>query len=229
MAGLTRRELAGCIDHTILTPEAPRSSVIDTASVAVSLGCASVCVQPSMVAVAAEVVGSRIAVCSVVGFPHGANLSEAKAQEAAAVVAQGATEVDMVADLSAINDGDFEAVRCDVARVRAAVPHVVLKVILESALWSPAQLRSTCEAAVVGGADYVKTSTGFHPTGGATLDAVRTMADCVGDRAKVKASGGIRDLATALGMIEAGANRLGLSGTEAVLDALPGVGGGAIS
>lgn len=217
---LTRRELAGCIDHTILTPEAPRSSVIDAASVAVSARCASVCVQPSMVAVAAEVVGSRIAVCSVVGFPHGANLSEVKAHEAASVVAQGATEVDMVADLSAINDGDFEAVGFDVARVRAAVPHVLLKVILESALWSPAQLRLACGAAVGGGADYVKTSTGFHPAGGAGVDAVRTMAECVGDRAKVKASGGIRDLATALDMIEAGANRLGLSATEAVLDGI---------
>lgn len=229
MAGLTRGELAGRIDHTILIPEAPRSSVIDTASLAVSLRCASVCVQPSMVVVAAEVVGSRIAVCSVVGFPHGANLSEVKAHEAAAVVAQGATEVDMVADLAAINDGDFEAVRSDVARVRVAVPHVALKVILESALWSPAQLRAACEAAVGGGADYVKTSTGFHLAGGATLDAVRTMADCVGDRAKVKASGGIRDLVTALDMIEAGANRLGLSATGAVLDELSGVRGGSIS
>jgi deoxyribose-phosphate aldolase len=215
---LTRRELAGYIDHTILNPEASRSGVIDAVSVAVSLRCASVCVQPSMVAVAAEVAGSGIAVCSVVGFPHGANLSEVKAHEAAAVVAQGATEVDMVADLSAIDDGDLEAVRFDVARVRAAVPHVVLKVILESALWSPAQLRSACEAAVGGGADFVKTSTGFHPAGGAGVDAVRTMADCVGDRAKVKASGGIRGLTTALDMIEAGADRLGLSATEAVLD-----------
>lgn len=226
---MTRRELAGCIDHTILTPEASRSSVIHTASVAVSVNCASVCVQPAMVEPAAEVVGSRIAVCSVVGFPHGANLSELKAQEAAAVVAQGATEVDMVADLSAINDGDFEAVRFDVARVRAAVPHVVLKVILESALWSPARLRAACEAAVGGGADYVKSSTGFHPAGGATLGAVRIMADCVGDRAKVKAAGGIGDLATAVGMLDAGADRLGLSATEAVLDALPDLRRGSFS
>lgn len=213
-------ELAGRIDHTMLAPDAPRSAVVDAASMAVSLGCASVCVQPSMVAVAAEVVGSRLGVCSVVGFPHGAVLSEVKAIEAAAVVAQGATEVDMVADLSAVRDGDFDAVRCDVARVRASVPHVVLKVILESALWSPAVLRSACDATVGGGADFVKTSTGFHPAGGARPDAVRTMADCVAGRAKVKASGGIADLATALELIEAGADRLGLSATEAVLGEL---------
>lgn len=229
MIHLTRPELTARIDHTILTPEASSNRVIEAASVAVSNACASVCVQPSMVAVAAEVVGARIAVCSVVGFPHGAGLSEVKAHEAAAVVAQGATEVDMVADLSAIDDGDFGAVRADVARVRAAVPHVVLKVIVESALWSPGRLRSACEAVVGAGADFVKTSTGFHPAGGADTGAVRTVVDCVGDRARVKASGGIRDLSTARAMLDAGAHRLGLSSTEVVLDGLSDLNGSSIS
>lgn len=214
---MTREELAARIDHTILTPQARRAAVADAVAVAVSNRCASVCVQPSMVGPAVEVAGGRIPVCSVVGFPHGANLSELKALEAASVVAQGAAEVDMVADLSAIADGDFEAVRHDVARVRAAVPNVVLKVILEAALWEPAVLRAASEFAVTGGADYVKTSTGFHPAGGASVEAVRVMVESVGDRARVKASGGIRDLAGALEMIAAGADRLGLSGTVSVL------------
>lgn len=217
---VTRGELAARIDHTMLRPEATRDAVVEAVGVAVSNGCASVCVQPSMVPVAAEVVDTRIAVCSVVGFPHGANLSEVKAHEAAGVVALGAAEVDMVADLSAIADADFDAVRADVARVRAAVPGIVLKVILESGLWATAVLRGACEAAVVAGADFVKTSTGFHPAGGATAEAVATMAAASDGRARVKASGGIRDLATALAMLDAGADRLGLSGTEAILEEL---------
>ncbi len=215
-----RAELAARIDHTMLKPEASRDAVIGAVGVAVSNGCASVCVQPSMVPVATEVAAGRIAVCSVVGFPHGANLSEVKAHEAAGVVALGATEVDMVADLSAIADGDFEAVRADVARVRAAVPAAVLKVILESGLWTEAVLRGACEVAVMAGADFLKTSTGFHPVGGATPEAVATMAATSEGRARVKASGGIRDLTTALAMLDAGADRLGLSGTEAILGEL---------
>ncbi len=218
---MSRSDLAACIDHTILTPQAGRRVVGDAVGTAVSNRCASVCVQPGMVGMAVEVAGPRIPVCAVTGFPHGANLSEVKAHEAAAVIAQGATEVDMVADLSAMMDRDFEAVRADVALVRAAAPHALLKVILESALWSPADLRAGCEAAVNGGADYVKTSTGFHPAGGASVEAVQIMVAAVGGRARVKASGGIRDLATAMSMIDAGADRLGLSGTEAILAELP--------
>jgi deoxyribose-phosphate aldolase len=217
-----RAALAAVVDHTILAPEATRARVEAVVVEAVALGCASACVQPSMVAVAVEVAGGRIPVCAVVGFPHGAALSETKAVEAAGVVAQGATEVDMVADLSAIADGDDDAVAADVARVRAAVPHAVLKVILESALWTPVQLRGACEAAVGAGADFVKTSTGFHPAGGATVEAVAAMRATVGNRARVKASGGIRTLESARAMLDAGADRLGLSGTAAILDELAG-------
>ena len=219
-ADLTAAELAAMVDHTLLTPEATAEQVRAVAAEAVALGCASVCVQPAMVAVAVEVAGGRVPVSSVVGFPHGANLSESKAVEAAGAVAQGASELDMVADLSAIADADDAAVAADVARVRAAAPHVVLKVILESALWSPAQLRGAVEAAVAGGADFVKTSTGFHPAGGASVEAVSEMARVAAARARVKASGGIRDLATARAMLDAGAERLGLSATAAVLGEL---------
>jgi deoxyribose-phosphate aldolase len=214
---MTAPVLAARIDHTILRPEATRADVELVAAEAVSLGCASVCVQPAMVRFVVEMVGDRLPVCSVVGFPHGASLSRTKAGEAAAVVAQGASEVDMVVDLAAAAEGDLATVGADVAEVRAAVPGVVLKVILESALWPPAALRMLSEAVVNAGADFVKTSTGYHPSGGATPDAVRTMRDAVGGRAGVKASGGIRTLSDALSMVDAGADRLGLSATAAIL------------
>jgi deoxyribose-phosphate aldolase len=219
-SGIDRLALAARIDHTLLRPEATVPQVLDEAAVAVSLRCASVCVQPAMVSAVVGAVGDRIPVCSVVGFPHGASLSRTKADEAAAVVALGATEVDVVADLGALADGELRSVAADVAAVREAVPSVVLKVILESALWSPAVLRQVCEVVVDAGADFVKTSTGFHAAGGASTEAVATMRAAVGLRARVKASGGIRDTATALAMVDAGADRLGLSATVAVLGGL---------
>jgi deoxyribose-phosphate aldolase len=221
VSGLTRRELAARIDHTFLRPEATRAEVDEAASLAVSAGCASVCVQPSMVRYAVEMVGDRIPVCSVVGFPHGAALSRTKAAEAASVVALGAAEVDVVADLAAAAEGDLSAVAADVAEVRVAVPDAVLKVIVESALWEPAVLRQLSEAVLHAGADFVKTSTGFHPSGGATVEAVRVMREAVGNRALVKASGGIRTTDQALAMVAAGADRLGLSATTEVLAGLP--------
>ena len=217
MSQLSAAALAARIDHTILFPEATMAEVRAAASEAVAHSCASVCVQPNMVHLAVEVVGGRTRTCAVVGFPHGASLSETKSIEAAGVVALGASEVDMVADLGAIADHDRDAVAADVARVRAAVPHVVLKVIVESALWQPAELRLACEAALAGGADFVKTSTGFHRAGGATPQAVALMREAVGNRAMVKASGGIRTLGDATELLEAGADRLGLSATVSVL------------
>lgn len=217
----TRSELASRIDHTILNPEATRAQVELTAVQAVEFGCASVCVQPDHVAFVKHLIGRRITVCSVVGFPHGANLARTKAAEAAGAVAMGATEIDMVLGLGAIADGDFDQVRYEVAIVREAVPDSLLKVIVESALWSAPVLRELCVAAVGAGADFVKTSTGFHPSGGATVESVATMRDAVGRRAMVKASGGIRTLEDAVRMIDAGADRLGMSSTAAVLDALP--------
>jgi deoxyribose-phosphate aldolase len=158
----------------------------------------------------------------VVAFPHGASIARVKADEAAAAVAHGAVEVDVVAALGPIAEGDLAHVAHEIAIVREAVPDVVLKVIVESALWAPAVLRGVCEAAVDGGADFVKTSTGFHPAGGATTEAITVMREAVGRRASVKASGGLRTLAQCLAAIDAGADRLGLSATAAVLDELSG-------
>jgi deoxyribose-phosphate aldolase len=217
----TRADLAARIDHTLLRPEATRADVERTAIEAIELGCASVCVQPDMVAFVRDMVAERVPICSVVGFPHGATPARIKAAEAAAVVAVGASEVDMVVALGPVAEDDLAHVAHEVAMVREAVPHVVLKVIVESALWAPAVLRGVCEAAVDGGADFVKTSTGFHPAGGATAAAVEVMRAAVGSRCSVKASGGLRTLADCRAMLDAGADRLGLSATAQVLAELP--------
>jgi deoxyribose-phosphate aldolase len=147
-----------------------------------------------------------------------------KAREAALAVASGASEIDMVIDIGAAVAGDVVAVRSEIAAVRAAIPSAVLKVIVESAalltLAGEETLADVCRAAEDSGADFVKTSTGFHPAGGASVAAVALMAETVGGRLGVKASGGIRTADDALAMLDAGATRLGLSGTRAVLDGL---------
>ncbi len=213
----SRADLAARIDHTILTPEATRQQLDAAAGAAVELGCASICVQPEHVAFVHSLIGGRIPVCSVIGFPHGATPARNKAAEAAGAVAHGAVELDMVLALGPIADGDLENVAHEVATVREAVPDVVLKVIVESALWSAPVLRDVCVLAIDGGADFVKTSTGFHPSGGATIEAVSTMRGAVGTRASVKASGGIRTLEHCRAMLDAGADRLGLSSTASIL------------
>ena len=163
-------------------------------------------------------------IATVAGFPSGKHLPTIKAHEAALAAADGAVEIDMVIDVGAALAGDFAAVTADIATVRAAVPDAVLKVILESAALlefaGDAALVAACRAAEAAGADFVKTSTGFHPSGGASVHAVALMADTVGGRLGVKASGGIRSADEALAMLAAGATRLGLSGTRAVLDGL---------
>ena len=211
----TREMLARTVDHTLLKPEATGAQVAALAAEAAELGAYSVCVSASRLPVATELV-----VCTVVGFPSGAHESEVKAAEAALAVRRGATEVDMVIDLGRALAGDWDAVQADVEAVKAGCGDVLLKVIVESAALTPDQLVEACRRAEAGGAQYVKTSTGFHPSGGASVEAVRTMRETVGDRLGVKASGGIRDTTAALAMLEAGASRLGLSGTRAVLDGL---------
>ncbi len=217
----TREQVAGLVDHTLLKPEATVAEVVAVAEEAAALGVYAVCVSPSMVP---HAVAAGIPVATVVGFPSGKHVAEVKAGEATLAVTFGAAEVDMVIDVGAAIAGDFDAVRSEIAAVRAAIPTAVLKVIVESAalltLAGDQTLVDVCRAAEDAGADFVKTSTGFHPTGGASVAAVTLMADTVGDRLGVKASGGIRTAETALAMLDAGATRLGLSGTRAVLDAL---------
>ncbi len=214
--------MAALVDHTLLKPEATPADVTALVAEAVDLGVFAVCVSPSLVSAATPAPRFGVAIATVVGFPSGKHLSAVKAHEAMAAVAAGAAEVDMVIDVGAAIAGDFDAVRDDVAAVRAAVPDVLLKVIVESAALlaggGDQTLIEACRAAVDADADFVKTSTGFHPAGGASVHAVQLMAATVGDGLGVKASGGIRTAADATAMLDAGATRLGLSGTRAVLD-----------
>ncbi|XTR50932.1 deoxyribose-phosphate aldolase [Pseudarthrobacter sp. So.54] len=214
MTELKAVSLAAMVDHTFLNSTGTRAEAEHAAAEATRLGAYSVCVSPSMLPLAGP--GTRItAVC---GFPSGKHHSSVKAAEAAEAVSNGAHEIDMVIDVGAVRSGDFAAVERDIAAVRGAVPApTVLKVILETAALTDEQIVRSCAAAESSGADFVKTSTGFHPDGGATVHAVELMARTVAPRLGVKASGGIRDWAAAQAMIAAGATRLGLSGTAEVL------------
>jgi deoxyribose-phosphate aldolase len=218
---LSRADVARMVDHTLLKGETTREDVAALVAEAQELGVYSICVSPSMLPVPA----GDVLVATVCGFPSGKHHSEIKAAEAARAVADGAHEVDMVIDVGAAKAGDWASVEADIAAVRAAVPApTVLKVIIESAALTDEEIVAACRASEAAGADFVKTSTGFHPAGGASVHAVRLMAETVGGRLGVKASGGVRTGAAAKEMIAAGATRLGLSGTAAVLDSLDDAG-----
>jgi deoxyribose-phosphate aldolase len=220
----SRADVAALVDHTLLKPEATEADVTALVAEAVDLGVFALCVSPSLVPAATPAPRFGVSIATVVGFPSGKHVSAIKAQEAAVAVAAGAVEVDMVIDIGTALSGFFDDVRADIAAVRAAIPDSVLKVIVESAallsLGGEQTLIDACRAAKDAGADFVKTSTGFHPAGGASVRAVELMAATVGDGLGVKASGGIRTAADATAMLDAGATRLGLSGTRAVLDGL---------
>ena len=215
---LDATDLAARIDHTALKPETSAGQVVQLCHEAVEHRFAAVCVNPTRVRLAAEqLAGSPVAVCSVVGFPFGASTSVVKAAEAERALRDGATEIDMVIDIGRLRDGDQAAVRDDVAEARRVAAGAILKVIIEAAVLTPDEIVTASRLAVDGGADFVKTSTGFHPAGGARLDDVRLIRQTAGGRARVKAAGGIRDLAAALAMIEAGADRLGSSSSVAIM------------
>jgi deoxyribose-phosphate aldolase len=220
----SREEVAALVDHTLLRPEATELDVTTLVHEAEELGVYAVCVSPSMVPNAKASRTGDLIIASVAGFPSGKHVSAIKAAEAGQAVEAGAQEIDMVIDVSAALLRDIDALRADVEAVRAAVPDVVLKVIVESAallsLSGEQALISACRAAAEAGANFVKTSTGFHPSGGASVQAVELMAVAVGSSVGIKASGGIRTAADAIAMLNAGATRLGLSGTRTVLDGL---------
>ncbi|BBX18892.1 deoxyribose-phosphate aldolase [Mycolicibacterium duvalii] len=222
MGSYTRAQVAALIDHTLLKPEATEHDVTALAAEAAELGVFAVCVSPTLVAAAVQALQGPQAVASVVGFPSGKHFSVVKAQEASLAAAAGAVEIDMVIDVGAALRGDTAGMRADIAAVRTAAPDTVLKVIVESAallrLGGDEALRGACRAAEDAGADFVKTSTGFHPDGGASVHAVAVMADAVGARLGIKASGGIRTAADAAALLDAGATRLGLSASRTVLD-----------
>lgn len=221
-ATISRAALARMIDHTLLAPEATDDDVTRLAEEAGRLGVGAICISPSRLPLVPGVLAPGIAVAAVTGFPSGAHPVAVKAAEAAATVAAGASEIDMVIDLGAAMQDRWAQVTAEVAAVRAAIgPSVLLKVIIESAVIGPGRIAPACQAAEAGGADFVKTSTGFHKAGGATIEAVSAMAAAVGGRLGVKASGGIRTAGDALKMLAAGATRIGASSTAAILDGLP--------
>lgn len=206
------------IDHTLLAPEATAADVAALVAEARQLGVYAVCVSPAMLPVRAP----GLVVATVAGFPSGKHHSLIKGAEARLAAEQGAAEVDMVIDVGAAIAGDWAAVLADIITVREGIgDRARLKVIIESAALTDEQIVTACRTAEQAGADFVKTSTGFHPAGGATEHAVRLMAETVGGRLGVKASGGIRTAEDAAAMIAAGATRLGLSKSAAVLAGFP--------
>lgn len=204
--------IAKFIDYTLLRPEATRADIERLCAEAREHGFAAVCVNACWVPLCAALMASSgTKVATVVGFPLGANATEVKVFEARSVVDAGADEIDLVASIGHIIDGDWAYVETDIHAVVETGRGKTIKVILETAVLKPAQISEASAISRRAGAHFVKTSTGFHSAGGATVEAVRLMRKAVGDSLGVKASGGIRDCVTALRMIAAGANRIGTS------------------
>ena len=201
-------------DHTLLAPATTAAELDAFLEEAERLGVKRVCVSPSLLPVAKR--GREIV--TVVGFPSGVHAATAKAFEAAQAVRDGADEVDMVVNPGLVSAGGWDALEAEIRAVREACPDRVLKVIIESASLTDEQIVGCCRASEAAGADFVKTSTGFHAAGGASAHAVRIMADTVGGRLGVKASGGIRSAETARELWAAGATRFGVSATRAIVD-----------
>ena len=215
---LTVERLAGMIDHTELKPEAKREKIKQLCEESLTYGFAAVCINASHVKYAAEVLkDSPVKVCCVIGFPLGATLSEVKAFEAKEVVRLGAHEVDMVMNIGALRDKNYELVRSDIEAVVGAAGAAHTKVILETGFLTDEEKKKACMLAKEAGAHFVKTSTGFGPMGATPYD-VRLMREAVGLEMGVKAAGGIRTFKDALQMIEAGADRLGCSSSVAVVE-----------
>lgn len=214
----TTQDFAPLIDHTILKPDATRQSVEKLLTEAREHVFASVCVNPHWVPLAAEYLrGSKVKVCTVVGFPLGANRTETKAFEARRACYDGAEEIDMVLNVGALKSGDLAGVEKDIRAVVESVgPRAIVKVILETAYLTTEEKVEACRAAKRAGAHYVKTSTGFAPSG-ATAEDIRLMRSVVGDRMGVKASGGIRNREDAEEMVRAGASRIGASASVAIV------------
>ncbi|VEH06976.1 deoxyribose-phosphate aldolase [Corynebacterium kutscheri] len=212
---ITRSTVAQMIDHTLLKPEATAADVQALIDEATALGTYSICISPSQLPVE---VPAGLHIATVVGFPSGAVKPEVKAAETVRAIADGAEEIDMVINIALAKQGLFDELEQEIKAVRDAAPApAIVKVIIESAALTDEEIVAACKASEAAGADFVKTSTGFHPAGGASAHAVKLMADTVGGRLGVKASGGIRTPEAAAEMIEAGATRLGLSASAGIL------------
>lgn len=217
--------IASTIDHTLLKPDAREADIEQLCAEAIEHGFHSVCVNSSRVAFAARsLAGSKVKIAAVTGFPLGAMSTEAKAYETRIAVRDGADEIDTVIAIGHLRDGDTAYVLNDLKAVVSAADGRPVKIILETSLLTHEEKILGCKLAVEGGAAFVKTSTGFAG-GGATIEDVKLFRETVGSSGKVKASGGIRDMATALAMIEAGADRLGTSAGVAIVTGFASQGG----
>ena len=204
--------LAKYVDHTLLKPDATREQIKTLCEEAAEYDFASVCVNPFWVSYAAEILAdAKAKVCTVIGFPLGANTTETKVFETTNAIENGAEEIDMVINIGALKNKEYDIVEKDIAAVvEASHPKAIVKVIIETCLLTDEEIVKACELSVAANADFVKTSTGFS-TGGATPEDVKLMKDTVKDNALVKASGGVRSKEDAFTMIEMGADRLGTS------------------
>jgi deoxyribose-phosphate aldolase len=219
--GYTQEQIVALIDHTLLKPEATQADLETCIKTAIEADVKAMCIRPMDVAYSAKALeGSNVLLCTVIGFPHGTVTTATKVAETIEAVKHGAIEVDMVMNLGLFASGEYEQVQDDIAQVVKAAkstnPKAEVKVILETCLWSEAQVIKACELTEAAGADFVKTSTGFAASG-ATTDVISIMRKTVGDRLGVKASGGVRTLDALIDMAEAGASRVGASGTPAIL------------
>lgn len=216
-SSITLAELAKTFDHVVLQPFATDDDAWAACRIALKYQVASVCVKPCHVKLAQALCeGSNVAVCTVIGFPHGGHTTATKVFEAKAAIEDGATELDMVINIGKLVGGDVACVQDEIASVVQAAQGLIVKVIFENAYLTQAQKVAGYKAAEAAGADFIKTSTGFAQTG-ATVEDLRLMRASVGPNIKIKASGGIRTLADALAALEAGASRIGTSSTEAIL------------
>ncbi|MGX7196325.1 deoxyribose-phosphate aldolase [Enterococcus olivae] len=218
-------ELNRMMDHTILKADTPKAEVLRIIEEAKKYHFYSVCINPVWVSLAAEELkGEPVAVCTVIGFPLGANTSGTKAFEAEEAIKNGADEIDMVISVGQLKSGNDAYVQKDIeAVVAVAKDRALVKVIIETCLLTDEEIIKACELAKAAGADFVKTSTGFS-TAGASVEAVHLMRETVGPEMGVKASGGIHNEAQALAMVEAGASRLGTSASVAIISGASGTG-----
>lgn len=213
---MDKKYILSKVDHTLLSQGATWEEIKEICDDGMDYQVASVCIPASFVEQAKEYVGNKLAVCTVIGFPNGYSTTKTKVFETSNAVENGADEIDMVINVGALKDKDYEYVKSDIEKVKEACGDKTLKVIIETCLLTDDEKKKACELSVQAGADFVKTSTGFS-TGGATADDVSLMKYTVAGRAKVKASGGIRDYKTARDMISAGADRLGTSATVDIM------------
>ncbi|MBS7007469.1 MAG: deoxyribose-phosphate aldolase [Anaerostipes sp.] len=214
---MTKQEFLSKVDHSLLKPQLTKEEIMEGLQFAKENHCASVCINPCNLDMAREVLdGTDVKIGTVIGFPSGAHTTFSKVAEAVDAYARGAVELDMVIDIGALRNGEYEDVKKDIEAVVSATPGIV-KVILETAFLTKEEIKKGCELSEEAGAAYVKTSTGFAPSG-ATAEDIKLMRETVSEKVHVKAAGGINNLADCIAMIEAGSDRIGISRTKAILE-----------